>query len=304
MPIESSVQLQDYFRRFLEYCEQEKSYSPHTVETYRHSLGEFFDFLREEGLHTHHLSELKTEDIRPFLGWLHDRGLAKKSLRVKFAAVRSFFSWCRKKKFIERDPATVILAPKVEKKLPSYLSADEAGKLCDSFDITTPEGARNAALVELLYGAGLRIGEALALSGSDIDFSQSAVRVMGKGRKQRVAPFGEKCRKSLQLYMGMRQYLVTPESGRSFFLGTSGKPLNPATAYRIIRSAMLPLTESPQKSPHVLRHSFATHLLDAGADIVAVSEMLGHSSLSATQLYTHVSVERLKNAYRQAHPKA
>lgn len=298
------MDIPEVIHAFLEYCERERGYSPHTVETYRLALGEFYDYLREESRHDTPLAALKTEDVRPFLGWLHDRGLSKKSLRVKFAAVRSLFAWRRRKRHIERDPTAGITAPKTEKKLPAFLSPDEAAKLCEAFDTATPDGARNAALAELLYGAGLRIGEALGLQTDDIDFGARTVRVTGKGRKQRVVPFGLQCAGALRQYLALRPQLATHESGRAVFLGAAGRPMNPAVAYRILHKAMAPLTESPQKSPHVLRHSFATHLLDAGADITAVSEMLGHSSLSATQLYTHVSVERLKNAYRQAHPKA
>ncbi len=297
-----AVRLPGYIGKFLEYCELERGYSPHTIETYRLALSEFYDYLKEDARTD--TDELTATDIRPFLGWLHDRGLAKKSLRVKFAAVRSFFKWLRRKKICSKDPTAGIATPKIEKKLPSFLRPDEAARLCEIFDVKTPEGARNAALAELLYGAGLRIGEVLGLDIQSLDFASGTVRVLGKGRKRRIVPFGEKCTAALKRYIELRPLLVSGDSGTALFLGKSGKPLGAAVAYKILHKAMLPLTETPQKSPHTLRHSFATHLLDAGADIVAVSEMLGHSSLAATQLYTHVSVERLKNAYKQAHPKA
>lgn len=297
-----SVKWPELTRKFLEYCELERGYSSHTIETYRLALGEFYDYLKENTLDS--ADKLTIADIRPFLGWLHDRGLAKKSLRVKFAAVRSFFKWLHRKNICTKDPTAGIATPKIEKKLPSFLRPDEAARLCEGFDVKTPEGARNSALAELLYGAGLRIGEALGMDMKSIDFANGTARVLGKGRKRRIVPFGGKCAVALKRYIALRHLLVSENSGTALFLGKSGKPLGAAVAYKILHKAMLPLTETPQKSPHTLRHSFATHLLDAGADIIAVSEMLGHSSLAATQLYTHVSVERLKNAYKQAHPKA
>ncbi len=301
---DSEMNLKKLILKFLQYCEMERGYSVHTIEAYRCALVEFYDCLREDNLENNDVSALSSADVRPFLGWLHDRGLSKKSLRVKFAAVRSFFNWCRRNKLCATNPASSISVPKIDKKLPAFLHKEEVVRLCESFDIDTAEGARNAALAELLYSAGLRIGEALGIRSPDIDFASQSVRVIGKGNKHRAALFGDACAIALKRYLALRESLASNESGTALFLGKKGRPLSAAMAYKILHKSMLSLTESPQKSPHILRHSFATHLLDAGADITAVSEMLGHSSLAATQVYTHVSVERLKSAYRQAHPKA
>jgi len=291
-------------RTFLEHIELQRNLSEHTVMTYRRALGELYDFLKESLGELPPVEEIRTEDIRPFLGWLHDRGLAKKSLRVKLAAVKSLFAFMQKQEWILKNPTALIATPKAEKKLPSFLQQKEVEALLASFDITTPKGARNRALVELLYGAGLRIGEALHITLGDISLKQKTVRVKGKGNKVRIAPFGQKAADALEHYLTLRSELCTPVSGTILFLNGHGEAMSSAVAYKIINKAMRYITESPQKSPHVLRHSFATHLLDNGADISAVSEMLGHSSLSATQVYTHVSVERLKQAYKQAHPRA
>ena len=180
----------------------------------------------------------------------------------------------------------------------------EIEMLMQKFDQNTPEGSRDAALTELLYGCGLRISEALQLNINSIDKSAMTVRVLGKGSKERVVPMGRKAMEAIGVYQKLRAELCKSELEKALFVDAKGRRLSATQAWRIIRDAMTGITESKQKSPHVLRHSFATHLLDNGADIQAVSEMLGHASLSTTQVYTHVSVERLKAAYKQSHPKA
>ncbi|MBI3259035.1 MAG: tyrosine-type recombinase/integrase [Ignavibacteriae bacterium] len=291
-------------RQFLEYCDSERHFSALTTETYRIALADFVEFLRDGYDDIPDIEHLKTEDIRPFLGWLHDNGLSKKSIGVKIAAIKSLCKFLMKNSILSKNPTLLIATPKSDKKLPSFLQHDEIIDFFSVFDITTIDGLRNAALAELLYSSGLRISECVNLQLEDIDYSRSTVKVMGKGRKQRIVPIGGMAMKAINEYLKIRSSLVTPVSGTFVFLGDKGGKLNPAMAYKIIHKAMSGVTDSAQKSPHVLRHTFATHLLDNGADISAVSEMLGHASLDATQIYTHVSVERLKSAYKNAHPKA
>ncbi len=294
-------------REFLSACELQKGYSPHTIETYRFALMEFLDyFISEYGVKPD-INAIEPADIRPFLGYLHDRGLSKKSLRVKIAAVKSFFKFAFRQSWIDRNPAAIVSTPKAEKKLPSFLQPGEIESLMDSFDHSMPSGARNIAIAELLYSSGLRVSELIQLPMHDLDMHAGTVRVMGKGKKERIVPIGSKAIEALEAYIVMRSYLTSLDTAKpdgKVFLSDRGKMMNPSVVYRIIRRAMNPVTESPQRSPHVLRHTFATHLLDNGADISSVSEMLGHSSLSATQVYTHVSVDRLKQAYQKAHPRA
>ncbi|MBM4150722.1 MAG: tyrosine recombinase [Ignavibacteria bacterium] len=294
-------------QEFLSACELQKGYSPHTIETYRFALMEFLDyFISEYGIKPE-INAIEPADIRPFLGYLHDRGLSKKSLRVKIAAVKSFFKFAFRQSWIDRNPAAIVSTPKAEKKLPSFLQPGEIESLMDSFDSSSPGGARNIAIAELLYSSGLRVSELIQLPMQDLDMHAGTVRVMGKGKKERIVPIGGKALEALVAYIGLRSCLTTLDTAKpdgKVFLSDRGKVMNPSVVYRIIRRAMNPVTESPQKSPHVLRHTFATHLLDNGADISSVSEMLGHSSLSATQVYTHVSVDRLKQAYQKAHPRA
>lgn len=290
-------------RAFLEYCDIERSYSARTVEAYQLALDQFGAYLHEEGIGTDNIALLTTDDIRPFLGWLHDAGLSGKSIRLKVAAVRSFFKFCLRQEFITRNPAGLLPSPKSEKKLPSFLQPSEIDALMALFDRSTPEGARDAAIAELLYSSGLRVSELTSLTVGHIQPQEARLRITGKGRKERIIPVGTPAMESLQHYLALRPALAGPASGTALFLTSRGKPVTPAGVYRIIHKALLAVSESDKKSPHVLRHTFATHLLDNGADIRAVSEMLGHSSLSTTQIYTHVSVDRLKKIYKQAHPR-
>jgi len=291
-------------RKFLEYCETEKNFSAHTINSYRLALAQFYDYLNEEWGEITDLGKIETNDIRPFLSFLMDRGHKKATLRMKLAAVKSLFKFCQKKGFIEKNPASLIATPKKEKKLPSFLLESEIEEIIDNIKNDSPVHLRDKALIELLYSSGLRISEALQLNINDIHFSSKSVKVLGKGNKERIVPIGQKALISLDKYLTQRARLLRNKKDDALFLSISGKRMNAVNAYRIIHRLMKGHTESPQKSPHVLRHSFATHLLDNGADIQSVSEMLGHASLSSTQVYTHISIERLKKAYKKAHPKA
>lgn len=289
-------------RAFLEYCDRERGYSARTVESYQLALDQFAAYLQEEHIPDNNIGELTTQDIRLFLGWLHDRGLSAKSIRLKIAAIRSFFKFCLKRAFIAHNPAVLVPTPKLDKKLPSFLQPSEIDALMALFDRSTVTGARDAAIAELLYSSGLRVSELTSLTLAHIN-QDNHLRIIGKGRKERIVPVGSRAAESLRHYMSLRpQLLHTPTN--ALFLSSRGAALQPAGVYRIIHKALLAVSEATQKSPHVLRHSFATHLLDNGADIKAVSDMLGHSSLSTTQVYTHVSIDRLKKAYKQAHPKS
>lgn len=289
---------------FLLYCKVEKNYSVKTINTYSLALSQFLEFLAEEYGSEPEIEQIEADDIRPFLGWLHDHGLGRNSLRLKIAAIKSFFKYCQKKGLLVKNPARLVASPKKEKKLPTVLLEKEINILMGSFNPSDPRGARNLALAELLYSSGLRISEALSLNLRDFNDSTRLVTVLGKGNKQRVVPIGEVAVKAIMNYLNLRHNLLKEHDEVALFLGSNGKRMNPSTAWRILHTAMKGITESSGKSPHVLRHSFATHLLDKGADIQSVSEMLGHASLSTTQVYSHVSVERLKEAYKKAHPKA
>ncbi|ROL59905.1 tyrosine recombinase XerC [Bacteroidetes/Chlorobi group bacterium ChocPot_Mid] len=298
------MKIEEGIKQFLIYCETERNYSQYTVESYGTALAQFFDFLQEEFGEVPELNEIETNDIRPFLSFLLEKGQKKSSLRLKIAAVKSFFKYCQKKGLTEKNPASLVPSPKKDKKLPSFLLQNEIARLIENIGEDSVEDIRNKALIELLYSSGLRISEALNLDVNDINFYQRSVKVLGKGNKERVVPIGSKALSAIKKYLEKRNELLQNSNETALFLSKKGKRMNSVNAYRIINALMRLNTESPQKSPHVLRHTFATHLLDNGADIQSVSEMLGHASLSTTQVYTHVSIERLKSAYKKAHPKA
>ena len=290
--------------KFIEYCEIEKNSSTHTIDAYRLALAQFYDYIAQNFQPVPEVQEITLFDIKPFLGWLHDKGHSKSSLRMKIAAVKSFFKYCCKQNFTYKNAATLVKSPKIDKKLPSYVIKSEIEAIVNKFDDSKILDIRNLALIELIYSSGLRVSEALQLNVESINFSGKTVKVLGKRNKERIVPIGSKAIDSIIKYTKVRSNLTKDSKNNALFLTKSGRRLNSVDAYRIVNKSMKSATEAQRKSPHILRHSFATHLLDNGADIQAVSEMLGHSTLSSTQIYTHTSVERLKNAYKKAHPKA
>lgn len=298
------MEFADAVQMYLTALEVEKSASAHTIVAYEGALGQFQKFLEESWGTLPGVADIAEADIRPFLGWLHDRGLEKRSLRMKLAAVRSFYRFLVRSGVIDSNPAALLRSPKIDSKLPSFLQEHEATRLWETFDSNTVQGLRDHALCELLYGSGLRISEALQLNIGSIDARQRTVRVLGKRSKERIVPVTRETLHSIDAYVARRSELQPEQDESALFLGDRGRRLTSVSAWRIVRRALGPITEAERKSPHILRHSFATHLLDNGADLSAVSDMLGHSSLSTTQVYTHVSVERLKDAYRQAHPRS
>lgn len=290
---------------FLSYCSDERMYSAHTIDRYGLALRQFSDSMMDiTTVDKLELTSITTNDIRPFLGWLHDRGMDKRTLRMKLSAVKSFFTYCLKRGYIQSNPAKSIPSPKIERRLPSFLQPNEVKVLMESFDRATHIGLRNSALAELLYSSGLRISEALQLDVETIDRYEMTVRVIGKGSKVRIVPITKTAMKVIDEYISLRYQFAPLQSETALFLSDKGKRMTATQAWKIIHNAMNGITEAKQKSPHVLRHSFATHLLDSGADIKAVSDMLGHASLSTTQVYTHVSIERLKQAYKKSHPRS
>lgn len=291
-------------RLFLEYCEIERAYSAHTLAAYSLALEQFADSLKDFYGELPEIETVTANDIRSFPGWLHDIGQGNNTIRMKLAAVKSLFKFCVKREMTPSNPAQLVLSPKHDKKLPSFLQQNEVQELMQQFDCSSAKGLRNAALVELLYSSGLRVSELVSLNTDTINRVERTVRVLGKGNKERIVPIGSRALTSVEAWLAVRHELLQSAKEKALFLSARGLRINAAEVYRIVHKAMMPVTEARQKSPHVLRHSFATHLLDNGADIYAVSQMLGHASLSTTQVYTHVSIDRLKNSYKQAHPRA
>lgn len=295
----------DHIREFLDYIAKERRFSPHTVLAYEDDLAQFAAFAeahRPRG----GVAAADQAAVRAFLGELLTRGLTKKSVARKLAAVRSFFKFLVRRGVLTANPAAGIATPKSPRKLPSFLDEPSVERMMALPDVSTPAGRRDRAILELLYGTGIRLGELIGLDDAQVDLKGGTIRVLGKGRKVRIVPVGRKAAEAITRYRAVRAGLVGPAGADcgALFVSDRGKRMYPKGIYLLVQRYIGAVSDIEKKSPHVLRHTFATHLLNRGADIRAVKELLGHESLSTTQLYTHVTVERLKRIYAQAHPKA
>lgn len=302
--------MQDYVRKFLHYLEHERNCSAYTIVSYEEDLNQFATYLSHTGDDgAERLETISHQTVRDFLHSLIEKGYSRGSIARKLACLRSFFRFLRRQQMLSTNPAAAIRAPKLPKRLPTVLAEHEVALLMEQPDRSTPEGCRDRALLEILYGTGIRLGELIRLNWSDINFADGTLKVMGKGSKQRIVPFGGMALQALREYRAVRTMIVVPPyvdgtCGEAVFVTKRGKRLSPNGVNILMNDYIGKVSEVHKKSPHVLRHSFATHLLDRGADLKAVQQLLGHESLSTTQVYTHVSVERLKKVYAQAHPKA
>lgn len=296
-------------RKYLTYLAKERQYSPHTVTAYQNDLRQFLEFLDLHFSGTQYaLESIDNVTVRLYLGELLDRGLTKKSIVRKLAAVRSFFTYLVRQSIARYNPAASIGTPKLGKRLPLFLDEGSMEKILAAPDRSNRNGIRDAAVMELLYSTGIRLGELLRLNLEDVDFENRTIKVLGKGSKQRVVPFGKKASDALRTFLNKRQEFINRntrgEDRRALFLSVGGKRIYAKAVHLIVKRYIGQVSEIEKKSPHIIRHTFATHLLNRGADLRAVMELLGHESLSTTQLYTHVTVDRLKKTYRLAHPKA
>lgn len=298
---------------FLESLVTEKGYSDHTRRAYRKDLLDFFSFLAAShftgSAGRKRLPGVKLEQIdgimlRGYLGFLHRKN-KKTTIARKLSAIRSFFKYLVKNGVISENPAELVLTPKQDKTLPVYLSVDEMFRLLDSIQTDTLLGLRNRAIFETLYSSGIRVSELADMDFADVDFSSAVIQVSGKGRKQRIVPVGQKALTAIKAY----RTRLLKQTGRPsieagpLFLNRFYKRLNPRSIARILNKLVDTIGLLTPVSPHALRHTFATHMLDAGADLRAVQELLGHKSLSTTQKYTHVSIDRLMETYDRAHPR-
>lgn len=292
--------------RYLRYLRDERNYSPHTISSYEDDLRDFQEFLAR---HYRDVSwTLKSVDhvtIRLFLGDLLERDFSKRSVARKLACLKSFFKYLHKMNLVETNPALRVGSPRLERRLPQYLDEAAAAELMTAPDQTTPEGVRDAAILELFYSTGMRLNELITLRIGDLDLAGGTAKILGKGSKERIVPLGTKASAALQRYLSLRSASVKVTSRTEpVFLTTRGNRMSPKGVNILVRKYIARVSEISKKSPHVLRHTFATHLVNNGADLRAVKELLGHESLSTTQIYTHVGVDRLKKIYARAHPKA
>ena len=293
---------------FLDHARAERGLSPHTLRAYRRDLEQLAQWLQEDGVTD--ADTLAPRDVRAFLARAH--GAAAPATRArKLSAIRSFLDWCADHRGDDVNPARVLSAPKKGRRLPRTLSVPDAERLVEASGASggevSPKSAllaRDRAVVELLYGSGLRVAECVGLDTDRIDLKKGEVRVLGKGSKERVVPLGEPCRDALGVWLEERAALrPTPDAGVALFLNTRGGRLGDRSVRRMLRKRALEAGLPGDVHPHALRHSFATHLLEGGADLRSIQEMLGHASLSTTQRYTHLTVDGLMQVHRRCHPR-
>jgi len=298
-------------KKFLRYLTIERNSSVHTRTSYKTDIYQFINFLKSESdsaATAPDISSISRLDIRLWLGELSDKGLARNTIARKVASLRSFFKYCFKRGHIEKNPAHLLLVPKKEKRLPKTVSKDGIDRMMDLADGDKPIDHQNRSILELLFGTGIRLSELVQLSLNDLNFKQNQILIHGKGNKQRIVPLGKQALYALKRHLKSRALLfdkkTEADARQAVFIAPGGQRVYPRYIQRLVKSFIEQISEVSQKSPHVLRHSFATQLLDAGADIRVIKELLGHTNLSSTQIYTHTSVEHLKNVYNQAHPRA
>jgi Site-specific recombinase XerD len=298
---------------FLLHLEKERDVSPNTLKAYRRDLEELLEYLASYyGERAWTWQGIDRLAIRGFLAHLTRRKLGKRTIARALSAVRSFYSYLHRNETVEANPARGVSSPKLEKYLPGYLDRAQIELLFQSAELKAQEGkfsdVRNNAIVELFYSTGMRLSELRGINRGDLDLLSQQVKVRGKGRKERIIPVGDHAQLALRNYESRRDDLIRneiPAADRTaFFLSSRGKRISVRAIQTAVTGFLDRIDEDAGLSTHSLRHTFATHLLDAGADLRAVQELLGHASISTTQIYTHTSVERLKEVYRKSHPRA
>lgn len=289
---------------FFKYLQYEKRYSPKTITSYQTDIHQFSEFLVSS--YDEKCPELATYGtIRSWIVSLVEAKLDPRSINRKIACLRSFFKFCLKQEAIEKNPMQKIKILKTSKKLPHFVHEEDMTKLLDNIEFEhTLEGWRDRLIIELFYGTGIRLSELIGLKDQNINLHERTIKVLGKRNKERVIPFSKSIVAIIEEYRLVRNREVIKKDHNFLFVNNSGEPIYPMMVYRLVRKYLDKFTAVEKRSPHVLRHSFATHLLNKGAEINAVKDLLGHTSLAATQVYTHNSMEKLKKVFDQAHPKA
>jgi tyrosine recombinase XerC len=293
-----------HIREYIKHIKLERRYSNHTVDAYQTDLIQFEYFLRDFFKKDTIDWQLVTKrHVRQYLGYLVSAGIKKISIARKLAALKSFFAFLTQQKILEVNPTRTLKTPKYEKRLPEFLSIQHLEKLMDMPPDDSFEGLRDRAILELFYATGIRRAELIDIRIKDLLLNEGLVRVRGKGEKERVVPLGSYAKERLEKYLSLRESYVNHEIENVFVL-KSGEKMYSMAIHRIIGKYLQKVSDIKKKSPHILRHSFATHLMNQGADIRAVKDLLGHENLSTTQIYTHTSIDHLKSIYTRTHPGA
>lgn len=291
--------------KFIEYLRVERRYSEHTVNEYERDLNEFCSFLQVEP-EAYEPSLASADDVRAWMVQMLDRGLSPRSVKRKLSALRSFYKFMLRVGATDKDITCAIIAPKVDKPLPVFFKETDMEKMeTEMRDADDFGSARDNIIIEMLYETGMRRAEILGLKDADIDMAQRQIRVFGKRRKERMVPFGDQLAARIEQYWEFRnaEYSPQPAAEQPFLVNDKGAPMTVSALYKLVRDRMGEVSKQ-KRSPHVLRHTFATTMLNNGADINTIKTLMGHASLAATQVYTHTTFEQLKAAYEKAHPRA
>ena len=293
--------MQTIFNRYISYLQAERNTSPHTLRLYTAALLKFVDFLREKGIGS--LKEVNRDIWRNYLSYLVEKGLAKRSIACKQSAIRSFYRYLEREHILALNPLKNVPSPKLDKRLPSFLTIEEARQLVESPDLSKPEGQRDRAILELLYASGIRVSELVNLDINQVNLNSNEIRVWGKGSKERIVLIGEMAALALNTYVNQgRPELLPDKRNNALFLNRYGGRLPARRVQKILEKYSKNINKMVH--PHMLRHTFATHMLDGGADLRVVQELLGHARLSSTQIYTHITKSQAKKIYLAAHPMA
>ncbi len=288
--------------QFIEYISAVRKYSPHTVKSYQTDLDQFAVFCQEEFQQT-----IETADhimIRSWLVFLFEKGIKSRTANRKISSLRSFFKYLKQNKIREDNPFLKIVLPKQEKRLASFVEEDKMDLLLDKvFQENTFRERRDKLIIHLFYSTGIRQAELISLSLSGVDMHQMQLKVLGKRNKERIIPLSREILPDINQYLASREALPCESKESTFFIKENGKKLYPKLVYRVVNYYLSQVTTIKKKSPHVLRHSFATHMLNNGADLNSIKEILGHVNLSATQIYTHNTIKKLNTIYKNAHPR-
>lgn len=296
--------MKNTLKSFLQYLKLEKRYADHTLQAYQNDLEQYSLYLRTT-FSISQLQDIRHTHIRSWMVCMLEQGMTTTTINRKLSALKTFHKYTMKRGLISINPMNKIVMPKTSKPLPTFLTNKSMALLFQNVDFGEGyAGCRNRLILETLYATGMRRAELIGLQLADTDLVKCRFRVFGKGSKERMIPFSDELKKILEQYMSLRQDTFPEITLNDLFLTDKGQPLYPKFVYNIVKRHLSEITTQDKRSPHVLRHTFATHLTDNGADLNSVKELLGHSSLASTQIYTHNSIEKLKRVYEQAHPKA
>jgi integrase/recombinase XerC len=302
--------MQDSISRFLQYLRVERNASDLTIKSYREDLEHLVGYLTETGGDCPGPSAITTLDLRGYVASLHEASYAKTTIARRLASIRSFFRFGQREGWVTANPAKPLRTPRKPRDLPHFLSSDDLARLLESPPANQPFGLRDRAMLETMYSAGLRVSELVGINDDDLDRAAGIVRVRGKGKKERLAPLGSYAQKAINRWILTRRVSEATrlprarDPHRPVFTNKFGKRLTTRSVGRLLEKYLKQTGLDRRTTPHTLRHSFATHLLDRGADIRSVQELLGHKSLATTQIYTHLSTAGLRKAYEKAHPRA